>query len=51
MLLGQVSDLRVGQLQAPRDLIGVFEQDLTSSREPQPATPAVEQTKTNLGLE
>jgi hypothetical protein len=51
VLLGEVGDLRVGQLQAPRDVIGVFEQDLTGAREPQPAAPAVEQTDADLGLE
>src|SRR5437660_2253466 len=36
-LLGQVGDLRVGQLQTPRDVIRVFEQYLAGVRQAQSA--------------
>ena len=49
--LGQTGDLRIGEVQAPRDVICVFEQYLTGTREPQSAASAVEQTDTDLGLE
>jgi hypothetical protein len=38
-------------LQAPRDLVGVFEQHFAGARQPQSPAPAVEQADTNLGLE
>ncbi len=51
VLLGQVGNLRVGELQAPGDVIGVFEQDLPGAGQLQPAAPTVKRPNTDLGLE
>ena len=50
-LTGQGRDLRVGQLEAPRDVIGVFEQDLARACKAQAAAAALEQAKPDLGLQ
>jgi hypothetical protein len=50
VLLGQVGDLRVGQLQAPRHVICVFEQYLAGVRQAQSAASPVEQAYADLGL-
>jgi hypothetical protein len=50
-LLGQIGDLGVGQLQAPRDVVCVFEQDFTGVRQAQSAASAVEQADADLGLQ
>src|SRR5438093_1272290 len=49
-LLGQVGDLRVGQLQTPRDVICVFEQHLAGVRQAQSAASPLEQAYADLGL-
>ena len=53
VLAGQAGDLRVGQLQAPADVIGVLEQDRARVRQAQPgaAAVAVEQADADLGLQ
>ena len=42
-LLTQAGDLRIGQLQAPRDVVRVFEQHRAGTRQAQSTASAVEQ--------
>ena len=44
-------ELRVGEFEAPRDVVGVFEQHRAGVRQPQPAAPALEQADADLGLQ
>ena len=50
-LAGEGRELRVGELEAPRDVVRVFEQHRAGVRQAQPAAPALEQADADLGLE
>jgi hypothetical protein len=50
-LLTQAGDLRVSHLQAPRDVVRVFEQHRAGMRQAQSTASAVEQAEADLGLQ